>query len=186
MRCGPLCKPHAPYAYTHSCSRDTFLRHVRSTFVIAFLLTGVAAGAAASTGSSNPIIASPARVPTVRLEQTGIGKILVDRSGFTLYLFTRDRRDRDRCLNVSDCLNTWPALTTEHRPIAGPNVKRSLLGTIKLRGDTMQVTYAGHPLYTYAEDFSPGSTLNVGTKEYGGLWYAVNAAGRAVGGGPHF
>jgi hypothetical protein len=60
-------------------------------------------------------------------------------------------------------------------------VKRSLLGTIKLHGDVRQVTYAGHPLYTYALDFGPRSTLYVGTEEYGGRWFAVTAAGKAVG-----
>lgn len=130
--------------------------------------------------------ASDARAPTVRLENTKLGKILVDRSGFTLYLFTRDKRNEDSCVPVSGCLSTWPAVTTTQRPVAGANVRSSLLGTIKLHGDVRQVTYAGHPLYTYAFDLSKRSTFNVGLDEYGGLWYAVNRAGKAVGGGTHF
>jgi predicted lipoprotein with Yx(FWY)xxD motif len=165
---------------------NTFLKPLRASLVIVVLLLAAATVTAAARTRSSSAVASSAQAPTVRLEQTSIGKILVDRYGYTLYLFTRDRRGQDRCVNVSDCLNTWPALTTRHKPIAGKNIKHSLLGTIKLHGGTLQVTYAGHPLYTYAEDFGPGSTLNVGTKEYGGLWYAVSAAGRPVGGGGHF
>ncbi len=132
---------------------------------------------AATAGAATP---AAAHAPTVRLERTSVGTILVDGSGSLLYLFTRDRRNKDRCANVSGCLMVWPALTTAHRPVAGTNVRSSLLGTIKLRGAVRQVTYAGHPLYTYVLDFDPTSTFYVGTNEYGGRWYAVNAAGKAV------
>ena len=124
--------------------------------------------------------ASIAAAPTVRLEPTGLGQILVDSSGRTLYLFTRDRHERDSCAKVSGCLQTWPALTTTHKPRAGAHVRASLLGTIKLHGRLRQVTYAGHPLYTYALDFAGRSTFNIGSDEYGGEWLAVNAAGEAV------
>ena len=117
----------------------------------------------------------------MRLESTSLGKILVDGSGFTLYLFTRDRRRVDRCVTVSGCLDVWPALTSTRRPVAGANVRSSLLGTIKFHGAVRQITYAGHPLYTYTGDFAPRSTGYVGTYEYGGSWYAVSAAGKAVG-----
>jgi predicted lipoprotein with Yx(FWY)xxD motif len=124
--------------------------------------------------------ASAARTPTVRLQQTGPGEILVDSSGHTLYLFTRDHHDKDSCARVSGCLETWPALTTIRKPVAGAHVRASLLGTIKLHGRVRQVTYAGHPLYTYALDFAGRSTFNIGSDEYGGEWLAVNAAGAAV------
>ncbi len=91
----------------------------------------------------------------------GLGEILVDSSGHTLYLFTRDRHDEDSCANVSGCLETWPALTTTHKPVAGAHVRASLLGTIKLHGRVRQVTYAGHPLYTYALDFDPADRHSI-------------------------
>lgn len=124
--------------------------------------------------------AAAAGTPTVRLEQTSLGEILVTSSGSILYLFTRDRHGKDSCAKVSGCLETWPALTTTRKPVAGPHVKASLLGTIKLHGQVRQVTYAGHPLYTYALGFVHRSTFNIGSDEYGGEWLAVNAAGEAV------
>lgn len=118
------------------------------------------------------------RAPTVRLESTGAGKILTDRSGFTLYMFTRDGRDRDNCRRIAGCLAVWPALTTTRRPVAGPHLRSSMLGAITLHGSIKQVTYNGHPLYTYALDLKPRAVLYVGAYEYGGLWDAVTATGR--------
>ncbi|MFI4993711.1 MAG: hypothetical protein ACHQCH_08880 [Solirubrobacterales bacterium] len=43
-----------------------------------------------------------------------------------------------------------------------------------------QVTYAGHPLYTYSGDSGPGETSYVGEKQFGGTWYAINASGHTV------
>jgi len=149
----------------------------RLAVVTALAGAAFAVGTGATLGVSS---ASAVTAPTVRLERTDAGKILTDRSGFTLYMFTRDRRDQDRCASVSGCLGAWPALTTRSRPVAGAGVRSSLLGTIKLHGDVRQVTYAGHPLYTDEADFGPRSTLNVGQSEYGGRWYAVNVAGHQV------
>jgi predicted lipoprotein with Yx(FWY)xxD motif len=153
-------------------------RRVLLVLAAAFAGSAVApiTGAAQSAGAS----ASAAGTPTVRLAQTSLGEILVNSSGHTLYLFTRDRHDEDSCAKVSGCLETWPALTTTRKPVAGAHVRASLLGTIKLHGRVRQVTYAGHPLYTYALDFIRKSTFNIGSDEYGGDWLAVNAAGEAV------
>jgi predicted lipoprotein with Yx(FWY)xxD motif len=144
------------------------------------ILVGSTLVPAAVAATSASIDASGAAAPTVRLEQTGLGQILVDSAGRTLYLFTRDRHHEDSCAKVSGCLETWPALTTTRKPRAGAHVRASLLGTIKLHGCLRQVTYAGHPLYTYALDFAGRSTFNIGSDEYGGEWLAVNAAGEAV------
>ena len=61
-------------------------------------------------------------------------------------------------------------------PTGGSGVKASLLSTTSGR----QVTYAGHPLYTYTGDSGPGKTSYVGVKAFGGTWYAINASGGTV------
>jgi predicted lipoprotein with Yx(FWY)xxD motif len=155
-------------------------RRIVVLFVGALALAGSALAPATGAAQRAGVNASAARTPTVRLQQTGLGEILVDSSGHTLYLFTRDHHDKDSCARVSGCLETWPALTTTRKPVAGAHVRASLLGTIKLHGRVRQVTYAGHPLYTYALDFTGRSTFNIGSTEYGGEWLAVNAAGAAV------
>ncbi len=106
--------------------------------------------------------------------------MIVNGRGRTAYEFTRDRRNRDACAIISGCLSVWPPLTVKGSPVAGPGLKRSLLGTIRLAGGVRQVTYAGHPLYTYAFDTGPGQTGYVGAPEFGGVWYAISAAGKTV------
>ncbi len=93
--------------------------------------------------------------------------------------FTHDRVGEDSCAKIHNCPRFWPALQSGGAPVAGAGVNGALLSTITLAGGAKQVTYAGHPLYLYSED-SPGSTAYVGVSQFGGHWYALNAAGHAV------
>jgi predicted lipoprotein with Yx(FWY)xxD motif len=160
--------------------RERTLKSFRVLLVGAMVLAGSALAPATVAAQSGGVGAAAAATTTVKVEQAGLGQILVDSSGHTLYLFTRDHHGQDSCAKVSGCLETWPALTTTRKPVAGPHVRASLLGTIKLHGRVRQVTYAGHPLYTYALDFTRRSTFNIGSDEYGGEWLAVGPAGEAV------
>jgi predicted lipoprotein with Yx(FWY)xxD motif len=159
------------------------VKRVSFRLALAATLAGAALAAAPLTGAARSAAATAGAgpgAPTVALEQTGLGEILVDGSGHTLYLFTRDRHDTDSCAKVPGCLATWPALTSARKPLAGPGVKRSLLATIPFHGHLRQVTYAGHPLYTYSHDIVGKSTYNIGSDEYGGTWDAVLVNGTAV------
>jgi len=143
----------------------------------------VLAAAAASTVSLVSVAAAqrdrPAahasRAATVQLRHTRLGSILVNGSGHTLYEFTRDHSSRSSCMSIRGCSEVWPSLKVSGRPTAGTGVKSSLLSS-----HNGQVTYAGHPLYTYSGDSGAGETSYVGEKEFGGTWYAVNASGGAV------
>jgi predicted lipoprotein with Yx(FWY)xxD motif len=141
---------------------------------IAILLTCAAMLAAATAA-----LATGHRAK-LKLGSTSVGKIVQNGGGFTVYMFTRDRRREDNCVKVSDCAAVWSPVTTSGRPQAGPGVKRALLGTIKLPSGVKQVTYAGHPLYTYTGDSGPGDTSYIGFSQFGGTWYALNASGHAV------
>jgi predicted lipoprotein with Yx(FWY)xxD motif len=137
----------------------------------------VSAVAAAEAGVPS---ASASRVAKVQLRHTSLGNVLVDSSGFTLFRFTKDGRNQDMCVKISQCAGTWPALTTSGKPLAGPGVKASLLSTIRLPNGRKQVTYAGHALYRYANAEERGETTYVSAMQFGGIWYAVNAAGNTV------
>jgi predicted lipoprotein with Yx(FWY)xxD motif len=141
-------------------------------------LVALAAIAALALAASAP--ASPKHQPSLKLAKTGLGKVLVSGSGFTVYEFTRDRRNKDSCVAVRGCAATWPPLTAHAKLTAGAGVKASLLGTITLAHRVKQVTYAGHALYTYSGDISRAETDYVGTPQFGGTWYAANAAGHIV------
>jgi predicted lipoprotein with Yx(FWY)xxD motif len=116
----------------------------------------------------------------LQLRTTKLGAILVNGHGFTLYAFTRDIPRRDACVKVKGCLRAWPAVTTSGKPIAGSGVSASLIGTIKVKGIGLQVTYAGHPLYTYIGDRHPGATYYVNRFQFGGRWPALDGAGDEI------
>jgi predicted lipoprotein with Yx(FWY)xxD motif len=138
------------------------------------LAGGVATAATAAT-------ATAARSATVKLASTSLGKILVDGSGFTVYVFSKDGRNQDTCIKVSGCTAVWPPLTTSGRPSAGRGVKSSLLGTISIGHGRKQVTYDGHALYTYTGDSGPAQTDYVGQSASGGVWDAITASGARKG-----
>jgi predicted lipoprotein with Yx(FWY)xxD motif len=118
--------------------------------------------------------------PTVKIADTAVGPLLADTSGYTVYMFVLDKPHKDVCRTIAKCEKDWPAVTTTGKPVAGPGVKKSLLGSIPYKGKLREVTYKGHPLHTYRFDVSKGSVINIGNRQYGGAWYALNAKGGVV------
>ena len=129
---------------------------------VSIVLTLAAAGAAfAATHSTGT---------KVTLHSTSLGKVLATSTGRTLYLYTSDTTNHSNC--TGGCASAWPPLMTKGKPLAGMGVKKSLLSTAK-RGLKLQVTYNGHPLYTFTGDSSAGQTTGEGS----GGFYVVTAAG---------
>jgi predicted lipoprotein with Yx(FWY)xxD motif len=150
---------------------------MKRTYVfLAVALAGAASAATVASAQSNRPAAHTSRAATVQLRHTSLGSILVSSSGRTLYEFTRDHGNKNSCAAISGCSAAWPSLKASGRPTAGPGVKASLLSTTSGH----QVTYAGHPLYSYSGDRGPGETSYVGAKAFGGAWYAINASGGTV------
>jgi predicted lipoprotein with Yx(FWY)xxD motif len=118
--------------------------------------------------------------PTVKIVETAVGPLLADKSGDTVYMFVRDKPRKDVCRTIKNCEKDWPAVTTTGKPVAGPGVKKSLLGSIPYNGKLREVTYKGHPLHTYRFDASKGSVINIGNRQFGGAWYALNSKGGVV------
>jgi predicted lipoprotein with Yx(FWY)xxD motif len=144
---------------------------------VSLLLTGPALAVASTTARGQQHDAKP----TVKIAETIVGPLLADRSGYTVYMFVRDRPRKDECRKIKGCEKDWPAVTTTGRPVAGPGVKKSLLGSIPYKGNLREVTYKGHPLHTYRFDVSKLSVINIGIRQFGGPWYALNAKGGVVG-----
>jgi predicted lipoprotein with Yx(FWY)xxD motif len=78
------------------------------------------------------------------------------------------------------CAQAWPPVTTTGTPKAGGAVKASLLGTTKRADGSREVTYAGHPLYTFAGDTKAGQTTGEGSNGFGAPWWVVSPAGKAL------
>jgi predicted lipoprotein with Yx(FWY)xxD motif len=109
---------------------------------------------------------------TVKLSSSSLGKILTTGDGMTLYLFTPDTGTKSTC--TGGCASAWPALKG---PATGDGVEADDLGTTTRDDGSTQVTFYGHPVYTYAGDAAPGDVTGQGT---GGKWYVIDADGNAV------
>lgn len=135
-----------------------------------------AAGKSASSESGSGSAA------TIAVKNLGgeVGKVLVDSQGFTLYYFEKDKKGgKSACYGA--CAGGWPPLTTEGAPEGMGAVQASKLGTTKRKDGTMQVTYAGWPLYTYVADSSPGEANGTDVKAFGASWYPLHANGQKAG-----
>jgi predicted lipoprotein with Yx(FWY)xxD motif len=104
-----------------------------------------------------------------------LGLVLVDSKGYTLYEFHKDKGNESAC--YGNCARIWPPLLSEGEPHPGNGAQGSLLGTTQRRDGTTQVTYAGHPLYTYAADRKPGEASGNDFSSFGAEWYALNGNG---------
>jgi predicted lipoprotein with Yx(FWY)xxD motif len=111
----------------------------------------------------------------------GAGKVLVDSNGMTLYYFEKDKQGGDASTCYGPCEKGWPPLRTEGKPQAGEGAVASKLGAIERRDGTMQVTYAGWPLYTFVEDKKPGEDNGTDSKAFGASWYPLHANGEKAG-----
>jgi predicted lipoprotein with Yx(FWY)xxD motif len=145
-------------------------------------LTVVALASCGGGNNSKPIASAPPKTAsgqpaTVGVENSNLGKILDDGQGRTLYLFQADNGTTSNCSGA--CATNWPPLTSAH-PTVGKGANASMIGTSKRSDGKTQVTYNGHPLYTFAGDSSPGDTNGQGVNAFGGLWYAVSPTGQQV------
>lgn len=114
-------------------------------------------------------------------EAAGVGKVLVDSEGMTLYYFQKDQKGSGKSKCEGSCAEAWPPLTTEGEPEAMTGVKTAMLGTIKREDGTTQVTYAGWPLYTYVGDTKPGEDNGTDSKAFGASWYPLHSNGSKAG-----
>jgi len=55
-----------------------------------------------------------------------------------------------------------------------------LVGTTRRADGSLQVTYAGRPLYYYVGDRRPGQILCQNVPEFGGLWLVLRGDGSLV------
>ncbi|HEY2717774.1 MAG TPA: hypothetical protein VGI73_16300 [Solirubrobacterales bacterium] len=171
----------------------------RKIYALALLAAGVLALAAAgcggggsTTGSetsaetdssaakeSEPVTAAPnAEEGTTFVSLAnvnGLGMVLVDSKGMTLYEFEKDQGEESTC--YGECAKAWPPLLTEGEPQPSNGADASQLGTTKRKDGTMQVTYAGRPLYGFEGDKAPGEANGNNIDAFGAEWYALTSSG---------
>src|SRR5512132_2541270 len=114
---------------------------------------------------------------TVSTRETKLGRILVDANGRTLYLFEKDKGATSSCSGA--CASIWPPLTAG-KAKGGTGVTAAELGTTKRSDGKTEITYAGHPLYTYAGDQKPGAVAGQGLDQFGAEWYVLAPDGHKI------
>jgi predicted lipoprotein with Yx(FWY)xxD motif len=162
-------------------SSSTMPTTVPSTTKIIAALPSTSPATAPPVGTPTPttIAAAPNSV-TIDSTNTDLGTVLTNNLGFTLYLLTADSPTRSNCTSFL-CTSVWPPVLASGGGTAGTGVQQSMLGTLHLANGTVQVTYGGHPLYTYLGDRKPGQTTGQGVSSFGGVWYVLSAAtGQAI------
>lgn len=138
---------------------------------LAPLLAALAAAAALAgcAGATNSL--NPGRETLGLRPVAGLGRVLVDGSGRTLYLFAKDPAGESSCHGA--CASLWPPVRTEGAPRAGAGVAQRRLGTIHRGDGPPQVTYDGEPLYYYQADTEPGDAYGQGIDQFGARWFAI-------------
>jgi predicted lipoprotein with Yx(FWY)xxD motif len=124
------------------------------------------------------LVVAGASAPAPMVTSTGLKTatiggvtVLTNAKGFTLYSFAPDTPARSKC--YGSCAAYWPPVTGT--PAASPGVP-GRVGTITRTDGSRQLTYNGHPLYTYIADTAPGQARGNNLNLNGGLWHEVRVS----------
>jgi predicted lipoprotein with Yx(FWY)xxD motif len=129
--------------------------------------------APAASTTSSPASTSGSTV-TISTRSTSIGTVLVNSQGHTLYWFAIDTATKSNC--NGSCATYWPPVIGKPVAASGTSLPKGF-GTITRSDGSVQATYDGHPLYTYAADSAAGMTSGNGLNVSGGLWWAMTPTG---------
>lgn len=160
--------------------RQTVLRWTSAALALAsagLSLSACAGNAVTSSGFN--VTPTTATGVTLSTEQSPAGRILVTPAGRTLYDFTPDTPTSSACTSGL-CVRLWPPLIAKGPLTVGRGLQRSLVGTIRRSDGTLQVTYGGHPLYTWLGDTEPGMITGQALLNVGGYWYVIAPTGREI------
>jgi predicted lipoprotein with Yx(FWY)xxD motif len=147
---------------------------MKRLMAVAIVLVLGAASAVAAVAAT-----APTKPASVKTRSVSLGKILVNGSSQTLYLFEKDKKGKSACSGA--CATNWPPLLTKGTPKGSGGVKSSLLGTTKRSDGTTQVTYNKHPLYRFKGDANKvGATKGEGLDAFGAEWYVVGTNGKKI------
>jgi len=127
--------------------------------------------AATTSSPAAPASAAPSAATVVlKTDQTSLGTVLTNASGFTVYWFAKDTTTNSACAGA--CATAWPPVIGMPQAASGLKLTGKL-GEIRRSDGSMQATYNGHPLYLFAGDSAPGQVTGNGLNGFGALWYVI-------------
>ena len=141
-------------------------------------------GTAASSSSGAAAGTSPSAAVTISAKSVpGLGTVLVNGQGQTLYMLTSEKGGKITCTDDNGCTKVWPDTELPKgvtAATAGSGIQASLLGTVKDASGSLYVTYHNWPLYTFSGDSGPGTVKGQGITNFGGTWYVLSTSGNPV------
>jgi predicted lipoprotein with Yx(FWY)xxD motif len=154
-------------------------RRIVTTAGVPLAAVAIAACGGGSSSTPRPPKTPSGRPATIGLQPAGsLGKVLVDSSGRTVYLFRKDSGGKSSC--AAACAAAWPPVRAQDMPVPGPGLSAAELTTTPRSDGAPQVLYNGDPLYRYAGDAKPGDTNGQRVTAFGAAWSAVSGAGQVV------
>jgi predicted lipoprotein with Yx(FWY)xxD motif len=145
-----------------------------------------ACGSSSSTkasGTTSTTGAAPKGITIAAADVPGVGTVLVNGDGMTLYLLSSEAGGKLTCTDDNGCTKVWPDTELPAgvtSATAGSGVDSSKLGTVKGSSGSLYVTYAGWPLYTFSHDTGTGQAHGEGIVSFGGTWKTLTPAGTPV------
>src|ERR1700730_3649717 len=136
-----------------------------------------------SATSSSPTANADAAITVATASIPGVGTVLVNGNGQTLYLLSSEKGGNLTCTDANGCTKVWPDTelpSGKTAGIAGGGVQASLLSTVKTADGKLYLTYNTFPLYTYTGDTKTGTAAGQGINSFGGTWSAITPAGAAA------
>ena len=128
-----------------------------TTFSVVALLAVALAGCGGGYGSGpattavHTTVQTPAHFTTANV--SGVGTVLVDGKGRTVYVLTKNGKTNVPCTGASGCTAVWP-------PVSG--------------------AFKGWRPYEYTGDTGSGQANGQGLKSFGGTWYVLGPSGQPV------
>ena len=129
----------------------------------------------AEAGAGAPAATASGATAALKTGKAGRVTVLTNAKGLTVYTFAADSPGKSNC--YGSCAAYWPPVTGS--PSAAPGIP-GMFGTTTRTDGTKQVTWNGHPLYTYMGDHGPGSASGNNLNINGGLWKEIQVSGSAT------
>ena len=112
----------------------------------------------------------PQSPATLSQRVTKYGDILTTAGGRTLYIRIGDQFRKSECYSI--CTAAFPPFLTNGAPMAKGGILAADIGVLVSnvnKGE--QLSYGGHPLYTYSGDTKPG---DINAEGKGKIWYVIS------------
>jgi len=179
---------HTPQFFNHRGRRWLGAAALGAAAVLAL----AACGKSTTTGTGSASSPSPTASQTASADAAitvttaslpGVGTVLVNGNGQTLYLLSSEQGGKITCTDDNGCTKVWPDTelpSGKTAGIAGTGVQASLLSTVKSADGKLYLTYNTFPLYTFSGATKTGTAAGQGITSFGGTWSAITPAGAAA------